>query len=127
MAVTGHEERSFDWHEPGLTIGEVSARSGVAPSALRFYERKGLITTERDDSRQRRYRADVLCRIAMIRASQEAGLTLTEIKAVLAMLPEGQVPSRADWNRIAAILRHDLRLRIARFERVLAALAPTSQ
>jgi len=117
-------DTSFDWHEPGLSIGQVSARSGVAPSALRFYEGKGLITPHRVEGGQRRYQADVLCRVIMIRACQDAGLTLAEVKIALAPLVEGEVPDKDDWERLAESLRGEVRTRIERFERVLARLAP---
>src|SRR5216684_5780218 len=67
---------SYDWHEAGLTVGQVAERSGARPSALRFYERQGLISTDRTAGNQRRYRGDVLCRVAMIRVCQQAGLSL---------------------------------------------------
>lgn len=109
---------------PLLTVGELAARSGFAPSALRFYERKGLISTERTTGQQRRYLADVLCRVTMIRACQRAGLSLAEIRDALAMLPEGEVPDQQDWQRVAARLRKDVRARIRHLERVLDGLAP---
>ena len=81
---------SYDWHEAGLTVGQVAERSGAAPSALRFYERQGLISTDRTAGNQRRYRGDVLCRVAMIRVCQQAGLTLTQIRVALAeAVPDG--------------------------------------
>ena len=89
------ETGSFDWHEAGLTVGQVAERSGVAPSALRFYERQGLITADRTAGIQRRYHGDVLCRVAMIRACQRVGLSIAEIRTALAALPEGP----EDWPR----------------------------
>jgi len=84
---------SFDWHEAGLTVGQVAERSGAAPSALRFYERQGLISADRTASNQRRYRGDVLCRVAIIRVCQQAGLSLAQIRAALAeAVPDGQIP-----------------------------------
>ena len=65
---------SYDWHEAGLTVGQVAERSGARPSALRFYERQGLISTDRTAGNQRRYRGDVPCRVAMIRVCQQGGL-----------------------------------------------------
>ena len=118
------DQTTFDWHEFGLTVGQVAARSGVPASALRFYERKGLISTERTSGNQRRYLADVLCRVAMIRACQQAGLSLAEIRSALAALPEGHVPDRADWDRLATRLRAEVHDRIDRLEQVLAGLAP---
>ena len=75
---------SFDWHEAGLTVGQVAERSGAAPSALRFYERQGLISADRTTGNQRRFHADVLCRVAMIRVCQQAGLSLAQIRTALA-------------------------------------------
>jgi MerR family transcriptional regulator, redox-sensitive transcriptional activator SoxR len=103
---------SFDWHEAGLTVSQVSERSGVAPSALRFYERKGLITSDRTAGNQRRYRADVLCRVAMIRACQRAGLSIAEIRDALADLPAGRVPGPDDWDRLSRQLKRELHNRI---------------
>lgn len=112
----------FDWHEAGLTVGQVAARSGVAPSALRFYERQGLITSDRTAGNQRRYHADVLCRVAMIRACQRVGLSIADIKTALAELPEGQVPGPADWDRLSLRLQHELHDRIDDLNRALHAL-----
>ena len=87
---------------PGeLTVGEVSARSGVAVSALHFYERKGLISSRRTSGNQRRYRRDVLRRVAMVRIGQRVGIPLAEIAAVLATLPDGRVPTRRDWEELS--------------------------
>ena len=95
-----------------LSIGEVSARSGVAPSALRFYEREGLIASTRTDGNQRRYARNVLRRIAFIQAGRAAGVTLAEIHASLARLPTGRTPSRKDWERLSNKWRDDLDARI---------------
>jgi len=84
-----------------LTIGELSHRSGVAPSALRFYEDVDLISAERTAGNQRRYARSTLRRIAFIRAAQRVGLTLEEIKVALATLPDGRTPTKADWQRVA--------------------------
>lgn len=84
-----------------LTIGEVSRRSGVAASALRFYEERGLITSERAGSGHRRYQRPVLRRIAFIVYAQRVGLTLDEIGAELAKLPENRAPTRRDWSRLS--------------------------
>jgi MerR family transcriptional regulator, redox-sensitive transcriptional activator SoxR len=113
---------SFDWHEAGLTVGQVAERSGVAASALRFYERQGLITADRTVGNQRRYRADVLCRVAMIRACQRVGLSIAEIRTALAALPEGHVPGREDWDRLSLLLQSELRDRIDDLNRALHAL-----
>ena len=84
-----------------LTVGELSARSGVAVSALHFYEKKGLISSRRTSGNQRRYRRDVLRRVAMVRIGQRVGIPLAEIAEVLATLPEGRVPTRRDWEELS--------------------------
>jgi MerR family transcriptional regulator, redox-sensitive transcriptional activator SoxR len=88
-----------------LTIGAVAERTGLAPSALRFYEREGLIASTRTSGAQRRYERDVLRRIAFIRAAQTVGLGLPEIRASLAGLPSERTPTKADWDRIARAWR----------------------
>ncbi|HET7760683.1 MAG TPA: redox-sensitive transcriptional activator SoxR [Gaiellaceae bacterium] len=95
-----------------LTIGEVAARSGVAASALRFYERRGLIAAARTDGNQRRYDRSVLRRIAFIQAGRAAGIALTEIGAALEGLPTHRTPSRRDWERLSKRWRDDLDARI---------------
>src|SRR5215831_1103593 len=85
-----------------LTITEVSRRSGVASSALRFYEGRGLIRSERAGSGHRRYRRDVLRRIAFIVFAQRIGMTLDEVGEELAKLPEDRVPEGQDWARLSA-------------------------
>jgi MerR family transcriptional regulator, redox-sensitive transcriptional activator SoxR len=116
------DEKNFDWHEAGLTVGQVAVRSGVAQSALRFYERQGLISSDRTAGNQRRYHADVMCRVAMIRACQRVGLSIADIKTALAELPEGQVPGPEDWARLSQRLQHELRDRIDDLNRALSAL-----
>jgi len=114
---------SFDWHEAGLTVGQVAQRSGAAPSALRFYERQGLISADRTAPNQRRYRGDVVCRVAMIRICQQAGLHLTQIRAALAeAIPDGQVPGPQEWEQLAAYLRRQVASRISELDRLLGAL-----
>jgi MerR family transcriptional regulator, redox-sensitive transcriptional activator SoxR len=113
---------SFDWHEAGLSVGQVAERSGVAASALRFYERQGLITSDRTTGNQRRYHGDVLCRVAMIRACQRVGLSIAEIRTALAELPEGQIPGPEEWNRLSQRLQTELRERIDDLNRALRAL-----
>jgi MerR family transcriptional regulator, redox-sensitive transcriptional activator SoxR len=85
-----------------LTVGDLSARSGVAVSALHFYEKKGLITSRRTSGNQRRYRRDTLRRVALIRIGQRVGIPLAEIAAVLATLPDGRTPNRHDWQELSA-------------------------
>ena len=96
-----------------LSIGEVAARSGVAPSALRFYERRGLIASTRTDGNQRRYDRAVLRRIAFVQAGRAAGVPLERIGAALGTLPASRTPSRRDWERLSNRWREDLDARIA--------------
>jgi MerR family redox-sensitive transcriptional activator SoxR len=99
-----------------LTVGELSERSGVAVSALHFYERKGLISSERSAGNQRRYRRDALRRVAFIRVSQRVGIPLADIKAPLDSLPEGRTPTKRDWARLSSRWRSELDARIAALE-----------
>jgi MerR family redox-sensitive transcriptional activator SoxR len=101
-----------------ISIGELSARSGVASSALRFYEERGLITAERTPSRQRVYARPTLRRVAFIRAAQEVGLTLEEIGQALAALPTDRTPMKRDWERLSRIWRSRLDDRITELERL---------
>jgi MerR family redox-sensitive transcriptional activator SoxR len=96
-----------------LSIGEVAQRSGVAPSALRFYERRGLITASRTDGNQRRYERAVLRRIAFVQAGRAAGISLEQIGAALETLPRNRTPGRRDWERLSNRWRADLDARIA--------------
>ena len=99
-----------------LTPGEVATRSGVAISALHFYERNGLIESERTTGNQRRYRRDVLRRIGFIRVSQRVGIPLADIAASLATLPDGRTPTKQDWARLSRTWRRELDARIDRLE-----------
>jgi MerR family transcriptional regulator, redox-sensitive transcriptional activator SoxR len=101
-----------------LTIGEVSRRSGVAASALRFYEERGLISSERVGSGHRRFSRPVLRRIAFIVFAQRIGLTLDEIGAELAKLPPNRVPTRRDWSRLSRGWSARIDERIAELERL---------
>ena len=103
---------------PMLTIGEVARRSGVAPSALRFYEERGLITAERAGSGHRRYARPVLRRIAFIVFAQRLGLSLDEIGAELARLPPERAPNRRDWSRLTRSWSARIDRRIAELERL---------
>jgi MerR family redox-sensitive transcriptional activator SoxR len=105
-----------------LTIGEVAKRSGVAASALRFYEDRGLIRSERAGSGHRRYPRAVLRRIAFIVFAQRIGLTLGEIGDELAKLPPDRAPNRADWSRLSAGWSSRIDERIAELERLKAGL-----
>jgi MerR family transcriptional regulator, redox-sensitive transcriptional activator SoxR len=99
-----------------LTIGELAARSGVAPSALRFYEAGGLIASRRTSGNQRRYDRATLRRVAVVQAGRAAGITLEEIGAVLARLPSDRAPTRREWERLSRRWRDDLDRRIATLE-----------
>lgn len=95
-----------------LSIGELSHRSGVAPSALHFYERNGLITSERTSGNQRRYGRDMLRRVAFIRVSQRVGIPLKDIRTALDSLPAGRTPTKRDWSRLSRLWRSELDARI---------------
>jgi MerR family transcriptional regulator, redox-sensitive transcriptional activator SoxR len=101
-----------------LTIGEVSARAGVATSALRYYEDQGLIHAERTGGNQRRYARATLRRVAFIRSAQRVGLSLEEIAEALGTLPEGRAPTRADWSRLSRSWRPRIDAQIERLERL---------
>ena len=105
-----------------LTIGEVSKRSGVAASALRFYEERGLISSERAGFGHRRYPRPVLRRIAFIVFAQRIGLSLDEIGAELAKLPPSRAPTRRDWSRLSSGWASRIDDRIAELERLKAGL-----
>ncbi|MDX6664288.1 MAG: MerR family transcriptional regulator, redox-sensitive transcriptional activator SoxR [Solirubrobacteraceae bacterium] len=105
-----------------LTISAVASRSGVAASALRYYEERGLITSERAGSGHRRYPRPVLRRIAFIVFAQRIGLTLDEIGHELSKLPPDQVPSRRDWTRLSGSWSSRIDERIAELERLRAGL-----
>ena len=96
----------------------IRERSGVAPSALRFYESEGLITTTRTSGNQRRYERSTLRRIAFIRSAQRVGLTLDEIAAALATLHGGRTPTKADWTRLSHTWRSRIEQQIERLERL---------
>jgi MerR family transcriptional regulator, redox-sensitive transcriptional activator SoxR len=101
-----------------LTIGELSARSGVRRSALRFYEQAGLLRAERTAGNQRRYARSVLRRVAFIRAAQRVGLSLDDIRTALATLPADRTPTRADWRRLSRSWQSELEARIATLQRL---------
>jgi MerR family redox-sensitive transcriptional activator SoxR len=104
--------------DDALTIGDVAARTGVATSALRFYEREGLIAAQRSDGGQRRFHREVLRRVAFIRVAQRVGLTLDEIRDALAELPRDRAPTKADWARLSRSWRPRLDDQIAVLERL---------
>ena len=105
-----------------LTISEVARRSGVAASALRFYEERGLISSERAGSGHRRYERPVLRRIAFIVFAQRVGLTLEEIGEELAKLPPDRAPNKRDWSRLSKSWTARIDERIAELERLRAGL-----
>jgi MerR family redox-sensitive transcriptional activator SoxR len=101
-----------------LTVSEVAARSGFAASALRFYEREGLISASRTGGGQRRYARSVLRRLAFIRAARNVGLSLDEVAGALAALPAGRTPTRADWTRLSRSWRRRLDDQITALEKL---------
>jgi MerR family redox-sensitive transcriptional activator SoxR len=105
-----------------LTIGEVASRSGVATSALRFYEEQRLIASERTDSGHRRYPRTVLRLVAFIVFAQKVGLSLEEIRAELARLPRNRAPERADWAKLSGSWTKRIEERIAELERMKTTL-----
>jgi MerR family redox-sensitive transcriptional activator SoxR len=101
-----------------LSVGQIAERSGIAISALHFYESKGLIRSHRSAGNQRRYTRDTLRRIAVIRIAQRVGIPLAMIHDALSNLPEGRTPTRADWTRLSAAWRKELDERINQLTRL---------
>jgi MerR family redox-sensitive transcriptional activator SoxR len=101
-----------------LSIGELSERSGVSQSALRFYERQGLIAARRTDGNQRRYPGVTLRRVALVQAGKAAGIPLERIRQALATLPDGRQPTKRDWERLSGSWRRELDERIATLESI---------
>ncbi|MCN9244765.1 redox-sensitive transcriptional activator SoxR [Streptomyces sp. RY43-2] len=101
-----------------LTVGQLSARSGVAVSALHFYEAKGLISSRRTAGNQRRYQRDALRRVAFVRAAQRVGIPLATIREALARLPEERTPTKEDWARLSEAWRSELDERISQLSRL---------
>jgi MerR family transcriptional regulator, redox-sensitive transcriptional activator SoxR len=99
-----------------LSVGQLAARSGVAVSALHFYEAQGLITSRRTAGNQRRYQRATLRRVAFVRASQRAGIPLRRIKEALDQLPGGRTPTREDWARLSAHWQQDIDDRISQLQ-----------
>lgn len=100
------------FHERPLSVGQVAERSGVKVSTLHFYEAKGLIHSQRNAGNQRRYRRDVLRRVALIKVAQRLGIPLADIGLALSTLPCDHIPTAADWQRLSAQWQHDLDARI---------------
>ena len=114
MSDTGGVASSDEW----LSIGAVAERAGIATSSLRYYEREGLITAERAPSGQRRYRRDVLRRVAFIRSAQHVGLSLAEIGEALGSLPQRRNPTADEWAQLATRWRPRIDAEIARLEQL---------
>jgi MerR family transcriptional regulator, redox-sensitive transcriptional activator SoxR len=110
--------RTLEGVEPELSIGAVSERTGVAHSALRFYEAEGLIHATRSAGGQRRYPRDVLRRVSFIRVAQQVGLSLDEIRTALSSLPDKRTPNKHDWERLSTSWRPRLDAQIAMLERL---------
>lgn len=101
-----------------LTVGEFATRAGVSAPTLRFYEKRGLIGSERTSGNQRRYARTELRRVAFIRTAQRVGLSLEEIAAALAELPDSRTPTKADWQRLSSRWQARLDERIRTLERL---------
>jgi MerR family redox-sensitive transcriptional activator SoxR len=101
-----------------MSIGELSRRSGVSQSALRFYERRGLIEAARTDGNQRRYPGVTLRRVALIQAGKAAGIPLDRVKQALDTLPSGRSPTKRDWARLSSSWRSEIDERIATLEAI---------
>jgi MerR family transcriptional regulator, redox-sensitive transcriptional activator SoxR len=120
--MTDRQDREPQKKQPAtpgeLTVGEVAERSGVAVSALHFYEAQGLISSRRTAGNQRRYPRVVIRRVAFIRASQAVGIPLRRIRAALDQLPEGRTPTRRDWELLSELWRTELDDQIGRLQRL---------
>lgn len=114
MAWTMPEE------DASYTVGQIAATSGVASSAIRFYEEHRLISSHRTSGNQRRFSQDASCRVKIIRVCQRVGLTVAEIRELLSVLPEDGPPAVSDWDLLGARLEADVRRRINELQRALA-------
>jgi len=110
--------RQPGWDHGELTVGQLAQRSGVAVSALHFYERQELINSRRTSGNQRRYRRDTLRRVALIRIAQRVGIPLAEVRSALAELPEGRTPNRADWENLSQRWHDELDDRIKHLQQL---------
>ena len=104
--------------ESNWTVGKVAKRCGVNVSTLHFYEKKGLISSQRSAGNQRFYRSDILRRISVIKAAQNMGITLQEIKQALSSLPDNRTPTLRDWQKMSRRWQSELNKRIAYLERL---------
>lgn len=102
----------------GLSIGDLAGRTGLSVSAIRFYEKKGLITPDRNAGNQRRYEGSDIRRLSFILIAQQIGLTIEQIREVMAGLPDGRTPTKADWSKISRTFRKTLNNRISMMERM---------
>ncbi|WP_106607966.1 redox-sensitive transcriptional activator SoxR [Shimia abyssi] len=102
----------------GLTIGDISARTGLAQSAIRFYEDEGLVHPTRTASGQRRFERADIRRLSFVRISQNLGFTISEIRSALSTLPQNRTPTKRDWERISARFRRHLDQRIAQMQKL---------
>ncbi len=102
----------------GFSIGDLATRTGLSVSAIRFYEKKGLITPDRNAGNQRRYEGADIRRLSFILIAQQLGLTIDQIKQVMASLPDGRTPTKADWSKISRKFRKTLDERIAMMQRM---------
>ncbi len=102
----------------GFSIGDLASRTGLSVSAIRFYEKKGLITPDRNAGNQRRYEGADIRRLSFILIAQQIGLSIEQIKEVMAQLPDGRAPTKADWSKISRKFRKTLDDRIAMMERM---------
>ncbi|MES1954139.1 redox-sensitive transcriptional activator SoxR [Salinisphaera hydrothermalis] len=116
------QSRQLPPYKQALTVGDVARRCGGPVSTLHFYERQGLITAARSSGNQRRYRRDVVRRVAVIKTAQRVGIPLDAIGDALATLPEGRAPTAADWARLSAQWRAELDARITRLTQLRDAL-----
>ena len=105
-------------HDEELTIGALSQRTGVAPSALRFYEDEGLIHAFRSDGGQRRYEREVIRRVSFVRIAQQVGLTLEEIREAMDSLPDNRTPTKRDWERLSRSWQPRVDAQIGMLERL---------
>ena len=102
----------------GLSIGDLATRTGLSVSAIRFYEKKGLITPDRNQGNQRRYEGSDIRRLSFVLIAQQIGFSIEEIKSLMAQLPEARTPTKADWTRISRTFRKSLDERIAVMQRM---------
>jgi MerR family redox-sensitive transcriptional activator SoxR len=108
---------------PVLSVGEVAARSGLAVSAIHFYEKRGLIRSARSGGNQRRYPREVLRRVAVIKAAQRIGIPLAAIREALGALPRGRTPTAGDWKKLSSVWRELLDERIEQLTRLRSSLS----